>query len=173
MPDINRLKKTLGFLDQKYLEHLTADDPEEAVAFSKLAVLEFCGWVEMTIDDIARCAVRYSLPNEEDRKPLEKLIKDTSGFDYERNVTPLLLYAMGSKKFSALETKLRQEYVLERFKLILNSTDFKTMRNRAAHTFIDGTQRNYDAPSAVMGKLQQIAPILDRLKELCGEEPES
>ena len=171
MPDIERLRKTLQFLDGMYQQHQVSEDPEEAVAFSKLAVLEFCGWVEMTIDDIARSAVCVTLPELEDRKPLERLIKTTSGFNYEKHVIPLLVTAIGSTRFSVIERTLIDEAVLDQFKSILNSSDFTRMRNRAAHTYNDGTQRNYDAPSAVIGKLAQIAPLLERMKALCKEEP--
>jgi 2-iminobutanoate/2-iminopropanoate deaminase len=171
MPDIERLRKTLRFLDAMYQQHQTSEDPEEAVAFAKLAVLEFCGWVEMTIDDIARGAVRVSLPAEADRKLLEDLIKGTHGFNYYSHVSPLLVSAIGSVRFSVIERTMEDETVLERFKGVLNSAEFLRMRNRAAHTFNDGTQRNYDAPSAVLGKLQQISPLMDRMRELCREEP--
>lgn len=170
MPCVDRLIKTLKFLDVMYQQHQTSEDPEEAVAFAKLAVLEFCGWVEMTIDDIAREAVHVSLPAEADRQPLEALIKSTSGFDYSRHVTPLLVSAMGSVRFSVVERSMEAEALLERFKSILNSTEFSRMRNRAAHTFNDGTQRNYDAPSSVLGKLRQIAPLMERMRELCREQ---
>ena len=103
MPDVERLKKTLQFLDTMYQEHQTSDDPEEAVAFAKLAVLEFCGWVEMTIDDIAREAVQVSLPTEADRKPLEALIKGTHGFNYSSHVSPLLISTIGSVRFQLLK----------------------------------------------------------------------
>ena len=172
MPDVERLKKTLRFLDAMYQQHQTSEDPEEAVAFAKLAVLEFCGWVEMTIDDIARGAVNVSLPAESDRKPLETLIKTTSGFNYSSHVTPLLVSAIGSVRFSVIERTMENEALLERFRSILNTAEFNRMRNRAAHTFNDGTQRNYDAPSSVLGKLQQIAPLMERMRELCKEEPQ-
>lgn len=171
MPDVERLRKTLRFLDVMYQQHQTSEDPEEAVAFAKLAVLEFCGWVEMTIDDIARGAVQVSLPAEVDRKPLEALIKGTHGFNYSSHVSPLLVSAIGSVRFSAIERTMENEAVLERFKGILNTTEFNRMRNQAAHTFNDGAQRNYDAPSSVLGKLQQISPLMDRMRELCREEP--
>lgn len=172
MPDVDRLKKTLLFLDGMYQAHQTSEDPEEAVAFAKLAVLEFCGWVEMTIDDIARCAVILSLPAETDRKPLEALIKSTSGFNYSTHVTPLLVSAIGSVRFSEIERKMRDEALLERFSSILNTAEFNRMRNQAAHTFNDGTQRNYDAPSSVLGKLQQIEPLMERMRVLCREKPQ-
>lgn len=173
MPDIERLEKTLRFLDGMYQQHEVSDDPEEAVAFSKLAVLEFCGWIEMTIDEIARSAVCITLPKLDDRKPLEQLIRNTSGFNYEKHVIPLLVTAIGSTRFSVIEKTLKDEAVLDQFKGILNSNDFTTMRNRAAHTFNDGTQRNYDAPSAVIGKLRQVAPLFERIKDLCKEVPQS
>lgn len=172
MPNVNRLEKTLRFLDDMYSSRQTSEDLEEAVIFSKLAVLEFCGWVEMTIDDIVRCAVQVSLPTEADRMPLEIQIKKTSGFDYHRHVTPLLVSAMGSIRFAELEKSLETEALLDQFKGILNSGEFVKMRHRAAHTYIDGVQRNYDAPSSILGKLNQISPILDRLRILCSEVSE-
>ena len=170
MANVERLKKTLRFLDRMYLDHQSSDDPEEAVAFAKLAVLEFCGWVEMTIDNIARQAVCVSLPEESDRKPLESLIKKTSAFGYAQDITPILVAAIGSVRFAAFEKTLLEEGVLSQFESVLNTTEFIRMRNRAAHTFNDGTQRNYDAPSAILGKLGQIAPLMEKMRELCKEE---
>ena len=168
MPDVSRLNKTLDFLDRLYNEHITSEDSEEAVAFSKLAVIEFCGWVETTIDDIARSSVIVSLPASSDRSSLENLIKDTSGFDYKRHVTPLLTHSIGIVKYTQIEETLKQEGLLDQFTTVLNA-EFKKMRNRAAHTFLDGTQRNYDAPSLIKGKVLQIYPMLERMRALCSD----
>jgi|GEM_PF-3076353 len=171
MANIERLRKTLRFLDKMFLDHQSAEDAEEAVAFAKLAVLEFCGWVEMTIDDIARKAVCISLPEDHQRAPLEELIKKTSAFGYKNNITPIMVAAIGSVRFAAFEQTLRNEGVLSQIEGVINSAEFINMRNRAAHTFNDGTQRNYDAPSAILGRLDQVAPLLDRMRALCREDP--
>lgn len=168
MPDVHRLNQTLEFLDNLYNQHLTSEDSEESVAFSKLAVIEFCGWVETTIDDIARSSVLISLPTASDRPSLEKLIQDTSGFDYKRHIIPLLAHSIGIVKYTQVEETLKEEGLLEQLTTTLNS-EFKKMRNRAAHTFLDGVQRNYDAPSLIKGKVTQILPVLDRLRSLCEE----
>lgn len=168
MSDVSRLNKTLDFLDRLYNEHITSEDSEEAVAFAKLAVIEFCGWVETSIDDIARSSIVISLPTSNDRASLEDLIKNTSGFDYKRHVTPLLTHSIGIVRYTQVEETLKQEGLLEQFTTVLNA-EFKRMRNRAAHTFLDGTQRNYDAPSSIKGKVSQVSPMLVRMRDLCEE----
>ena len=44
------LLKTLNWLDQLYNDP-TADD-QKTSSYSKLALIELCGWIEETMDDI-------------------------------------------------------------------------------------------------------------------------
>lgn len=50
------IRNTLDSLDSKYNSALTSSDPNEPVFYSKMAVLEYCGWIEEALDKIAiRC----------------------------------------------------------------------------------------------------------------------
>ncbi len=168
MLNSDRLIKTLSFLDAKYQEHLSSEDSEEAVVFAKLAVIEFCGWLEMSFDIIARKSVCVSLPNETDQTYLTEKIEKNYGFTYKTHTAPLLVHAMGLVKFIDIEKTLEEEGKLGQLKTIINKP-LKKNRDKAAHTFLDGTQRNYDAPSLIIGQLMQLIPIMDRLTELCEE----
>src|SRR5438105_2751847 len=94
----------LRALDRSYRR---AASPKEAQFFSKLAILELCGWIEESMDDvILRCA-RKHLNVAANRSYCEKeVVKRTYGFDYHYNFRFMLIRLLGLIAVEKLEQRV-------------------------------------------------------------------
>lgn len=163
-----RVRRTISFLDQQYNKCLTDSDQEVPVLFAKMAVLEYCGWLEATFDEIARNCVRRNLRTFSTRKILEDKITNTHGFTYDKNVRPLLTYGLGAVRLLKVERKLNVRGNLDRLKSDLGRMN--TLRREAAHTFTSGRTSRFDAPSRIIADLNRTEPVLkDLWKYVCEE----
>jgi hypothetical protein len=135
-----------------------------AILFSKLAIIEFCGWIEETFDDIL-IAYCFNLSPAYLKFYKEEVIDNNYGFHYERNFRPMLLKTIGIGNLESLENCLENHFAfLSTFKSILGS--FSKSRNSAAHTYTKiGVTNKYDAPSIVISNIKKITPILEKIEQ--------
>lgn len=159
-----RIRTTLDFLDGEYNAHLLHRDTEIPVLYAKMAILEYCGWLELTFDEIARNCVRRKLRTVASRKILETQIDRTHGFTYQHNVVPLLAYGLGTVKLLQVERKLEATGELQALKSHLGAIN--QSRREAAHTFTSGRTSRFDAPSKTIVSLNTIEPTLQKLWKL-------
>ena len=155
---------TIDFLDAKYNSTFgstatTAGTPAsfEPTYYSKLAVIEFCGWIESVMDAIAD---KYMLSKLETPDYI-KLFKDAKeknhGFQYNNNFRTMLCGTIGIRKTELLEKKIGAANVAV-LKSVLGT--LKNERNSAAHTQTNATSI-FQAPSTTRSQLHQIFPILE------------
>ncbi len=136
-------------------------NPKEALFYSKLAILELCGWIEESMDDIVRKCANRKLRNNDNLNFLEKvIIKKVHGFDYHNNFRKMLMQVIGLIKLEIIELKVNQTK-LDRMKAALNA--LKEQRNPVAHTHIKGTTARIDAPSVTN---QRFVDVYDGLKDI-------
>jgi len=163
-----RIEKTLNFLDAEYNKSLLNGDQEIPILFAKMAILEYCGWLELTFDEIARNCVRRKLRTFAARKVLEDKITTTHGFTYKDNVRPLLIYGLGAIKLKRIEAKLNRNGDLTRLKS--NLGNMNKARREAAHTFTSGRTSRFDAPSATISNFRSTGPVLLKFWQLVCED---
>lgn len=156
-------RKLLQKLDKLYREHSTSD-LSLPIAYSKLANLEVCGWLEEAFDEVAHNCVRNKLKSLEDRRLLIKKIEATHGFDYATHTRPLLIFALGVVKLIEVEKKLASDGSLDRLNGAIGS--LKPVRRDAAHTSIAGTTESYPAPSVAIQRFETCLPIVQNLWRL-------
>ena len=154
----SRIRSSLDFLEQQYSLHVGSRQRERPIMFAKLAVLEYCGWLEESFDELARNCVRSKLRTKQSRDILEARIKITHGFVYQTQARPLIGFALGTVRLLRLERELARDGSLD--VLRTNLEYMSQLRNRAAHTFTRGATSSYDAPSAVIRNFNQTSPIL-------------
>ena len=105
----NRIHKSLKNINREYDKSMSNNDYRWPIMYSKLAILELCGWIEEGFDEIARNSVRRKLKTKASRSLLENKIKRTHGFEYDKHAQQLLGIALGTVKLSELEKKLEKE----------------------------------------------------------------
>ena len=133
---------------------------KESLFCSKLAILELCGWIEESMDDvILRCAHRHlkSHPNMEYVR--EQIVRRTFGFDYDRHFRWMLIRLIGLINVEKIEKSVDQT---KRAQLKATLTALKPVRDWEAHTHIRGATRSINAPSVT---LNQFPAIYDGLME--------
>lgn len=153
------IKSTLSELDKLYNN---SSSQKKAIYFSKLALIELCGWIEETLDDIIiRHANRNlnDLHNKEYCKDI--IVKPNYGFEYKKNIRPMLISLLGLIEVEKLEHELEKAGQITLLKGYLGN--IKDSRNTAAHTHLKGVTRRFNAPSRTIGDFNRISLILEKI----------
>lgn len=101
--DETQIQNALTQFDKLFQEHRNGYDD---LYYSKLAILEVCGWIEESMDDmIKRCANKH-LNVKKNLTIVDILVKNTYGFHYEDNFRNMLINIMGIIKLERLEENL-------------------------------------------------------------------
>ena len=141
----------LNTLDHKYR---STTSRKEGLFYSKLAILELCGWIEESMDDIIlRCSTKHLRENNNLKDVHKRVVEKTYGFDYNTHFRNMLIKILGYIGLEKLERKA------DPIKLhILKSTlgDLKARRDAEAHTHIKGITRQLDAPSVTKQRFIQV-----------------
>ncbi|TLS66285.1 hypothetical protein FEF65_10750 [Mariprofundus erugo] len=149
-------------LERRFEAAMRSPTPEEAVYFSKLATLEYCGWIEENFDMIVRRLVKPKLKTPDYKNMLEtRIIGNNFGFDYKKNFRPMLTSAVGIKNMETIEIYLKSSGQFEIFVSELES--IKQHRDNAAHTWIDGPTKTYPSPSVILSKFNTLFPIVKQI----------
>lgn len=139
------IRKNLKFYDQKYLSSV---GKLEALAFSKLALLELCGWIEISMDElIIQCAKKHLKSGDNLKLVTNVIVKKTYGFDYDSHFRMMLLRVIGLIAVETIERRLDQQK-LQVFKSALKT--LKESRDREAHTYLKGVARSIISPSVTV-----------------------
>ncbi len=112
--------------------------------YSKLALLELCGWIEESMDTIVESMASRTLKQSSNRKLVKELIKKNYGFEYDAHFRKMLIHVIGLINVERLEVSIDQA---KYFKLKAALGNLKTARNKEAHTHLKGVARSIDAPS--------------------------
>ena len=162
MIDFSTIEFTLNDLESRYN---ATNEVVVQVYCSKLAVLEFGGWVEETIDGIVRQYIsNKGISNKYLKDFIEKRISDTYGFKFDL-VSYLFCLTLGAKSWEKLIVELDNMQYLDQFKCILN--DFTKKRNDAAHKNIS-QMTTYEAPSTILNNFKKIKPIMQHIDNYIG-----
>lgn len=153
------LFKTLNRLDKLYNDP-TADN-QKTSSYSKLALIELCGWIEETMDDIVlRCAKRCLKSPANQKFIKDEIIKPNSNFQYEA-FRKMLIMVIGLATLEKIEEKLENTGKISALKSDLGN--LKKSRDTAAHSHTTGTLRTYDAPSKTKHDFDRIYALLTEL----------
>jgi hypothetical protein len=147
----------LEALDRRYKKTKSS---KEALFCSKLALLELCGWIEESMDDmVLRCSIRHLKKPNNRKYCTDEIVKRTYGFDYQKNFRFMLIRLLGLVVVEKLEGQV-DPTKYSTMKSTLAS--LKTLRDGEAHTHLKGMARSLNAPSLTMTQLQ---PIYEGLME--------
>lgn len=127
---------------------------KKALFYSKLAILELCGWIEESMDDIFRHCANRNLRESRNHSFVENtIIKRVHGFDYHKHFRVMLMQVIGLITIEKVEKRIDQPK-LQVMKAALNALIMQ--RNTEAHTHLKGTTRRLDAPSATKRKFIEV-----------------
>lgn len=149
--------KNLALINRSYLK---ASTQRETFFFSKLAILELCGWIEESMDDmVLKCAKRHQLLPNNHKYCSYDIVKRTYGFDYDKHFRGMLIRLVGIISVENIESRVNQSK-FDSMKAALLS--LKSQRDVEAHTHLKGVARMINAPSVTIAQFQ---PLYDGLME--------
>jgi len=120
--------------------------------YSKLALIELCGWVEQSMDEIIRL-IETKTTNPENVTYVEKDIIDKNyGFSY-RHFRRMLVQSIGIINVEKMENTIDTRILVE-FKSTLGN--LYALRIENAHTYIKGITHRLAAPSTIKNHLNTI-----------------
>lgn len=131
--------------------------------FSKLAIIELCGWTEICMDEIVLTCARQHLKPDIYPRFENDIVKRTYGFNYEDDFRRMLIHLIGLVKMEQIESNLDQQS-FQRFKSELGS--LKQIRDKeVAHTYIAaGVTLNIDAPSKTIKRFEILREGLQEIE---------
>ncbi len=147
---------TIQQLDRLYNSAPTS----EATYYSKLAIIELCGWIEHSMDNIADYFANRHLTSAPFHDIFSSIKRSTYGFEYKKNFRKMLGNTIGLHNMESIELPLIATGEIEILAATL--TTLKILRDDAAHTFI-GATTTYQAPSVTKSQLLTVYPILKKI----------
>ena len=151
-------------LDAQYRADQGSGSNRLLIMYSKLAVLECCGWFEESFDEVALNCVRSKQRFTKDRKDIEYKIKTTYGFEYSSKFRPMLIFGLGICKVIEIEKEIDKNGDLTVFQGILSNLN--KQRQVAAHTSTDGLTQSFPDPATMLSYYNRTLPIIRRFWEL-------
>ncbi len=140
------IESNLHRLDRLYRD---THSPKKAEFYSKLAVLEFGGWIEVTMDEIIARLGNRLIKTEPNRKHLAKqIIKTTYGFEYEKHFRKMLINVVGLAGVEKIESLVDDS----KFQPMISALEnLKKVRDAQAHQYLKkwDITRRLDAPSVI------------------------
>lgn len=153
--------ETLDNIEAKYNIALTSPNStaKDVTFYSKLAILEYCGWIEEMMDIIAYRSIKNQIVTQTFSDMSNTIIKKTWGFEYKKHFRKMLIQLIGTLKYQHIEIKLVHQNTLDVF---IGELDYLTeLRNKAAHTWTSGVTNQFPAPSLLITHLKdKIFPVL-------------
>ncbi len=151
MVDKTQIENNLTQIDALFQKHIWDG---EAPYYSKLAILEACGWIEESMDDIAQGCAQKHLKETKNLDFVKKdIIKRTTSFEYDQHFRNMLMRLVGMINIERLEQMLD----LHKFTQMTSSLSaLKQRRDELAHTYIKGTTSTIDAPSLTKNRFLNV-----------------
>lgn len=153
------IQKSLKDLERLYNK---ASSRRNEFFYSKLAILELCGWIEESMDDIVIRCTNRNIRDQSNQKKSRAIIDRTYGFHYDTHFRNILTHIIGLKGVEVVEKKLNIQKFL-RFKSTLGT--LKKPRDKQAHTHFKGIATTIDAPSATLAKFNSLYEGLKEIDE--------
>lgn len=129
-------------------------NPKNSLFYSKLAILELCGWIEESMDDIVLKCAKRKLKNPTYFRDTKNFIdKKIHGFHYNNHFRSMLVQLVGVIQLESIENKI-DPTTFQNFKSVLGL--LKIRRDNEAHSHLKGIARTIDAPSVTLNNCLDV-----------------
>lgn len=145
------------------LYNISLTSTQKSLFYSKLAIIELCGWIEMSMDDIVLRLAARRLKQHTHIKFIEEKVKRTYGFEYERHFLPMIEAIIGRYGIEEMNAKVDSALVTP-FLAALSA--LKTSRNQLAHQYIKGITMIIDSPSITNARFRVVLAGLKNIERV-------
>lgn len=146
------IESKLRRLDIEYNKSII--DPDLPIFFSKLAVLEFSGWIEDSVDSIVYDYIDGHILDPIVIQTIKKNIRGNYGFNYYSNLFKVFTAVLGVNAWENIEDKLKPQYLVD---LINVTSTYSGIRNKAAHSSVV-VMNTFVSPSATIAAYNRVKP---------------
>ena len=151
MIDRSGIEKNLQKIDRLYVGTSSA---QEGLLYSKLAILELCGWIESSMDSIVLSISKQLVKDSKHLKYFEEeVVEKVYGFEYEKHFRRIVIALVGLHGVESMEKKVNPR-VFAPMCASLNA--LKPNRDKLAHGYIKGTTPHLDAPSVTLARCHTV-----------------
>ncbi len=145
------IERNIQLLWKNYLQSKSIADKNFN---SKMAILELCGWIEVSMDDaIIRTGTRV-LKSPDSLKFIREKVKRNYGFEYDKHFKSMIVYLVGISGFETIDISID---LAIKIKFQSELIALKERRNSLAHTYTKGTTQHYDTPSITLERLANVS----------------
>jgi len=145
------IQGNLRSLDRAYQ---TARSQRFSFFFAKLAILELCGWIEVSMDDIILMHSSRKIVLPQNVTFVEReVVRRTYGFEYNRHFRGMLTRLLGVVECERIEKKISAQVMT---KFVAQLDQLKIIRDQLAHTYIKGATVTIDAPSVTRNRFADL-----------------
>lgn len=176
-----QIYKTLYLADARYslidTDHSQSTDYKlELSMLSKFSVMEFCGWIEVSMDSILKTYLKIKVKDKAVFDGANYDVDRVHGCDPNKHIRPMMRQILGAKSFARYVKKSGADLdqICASVDLIGGKPSSSCMaagvkpqpkRNVAAHTcLMPSAQAYFNAPSRVMHELKLVHPLLWNLR---------
>jgi hypothetical protein len=160
-----KIQSNIDLIKNLYQNSKTSD---EGVLYSKLAILEICGWIEESMDDIVSSCATNNLKVSDNLKSFKETMRRNYSFDYNQNLRGMLIEIIGLINVERLEQGLINKGLINqtRFEKMKSSLAWlKKRRDDLAHTFVKDTTTSIDAPSTTCEHFKNVNLGLEDIED--------
>jgi len=149
---------------ENWFKEPTADN-ERPKLLSKLALIEFCGWLEEWMDETVRKVNQCTLNDAEWVE--EYIIGKTHGFHYSKHFRPMLCGVLGEHSIRGIEGDFEKSHHGDLELICSNLGTLWRLRCNLAHAYLAAhkqAQINIYAPSWTKNQFRLLSGRLDNFR---------
>ena len=133
---------------------MSSSDVHMPQLLSKLATMEFCGWIEESIDEILHNYLDSHIVDLQIKNNIKAFVKDIHGLSFDKHIYKLFPLVIGANNW---ENVLDALSIADRNNFTTIANTYQKKRNSAAHVnTIIGVTSSYNAPSQVLLDFNKI-----------------
>lgn len=140
-------------------------DFERPKLLSKLAIIEFCGWMEEWMDETVRLVNRRTTNDEAWVEG--EIISPTHGFHYKRHFRPMLRGVVGEYRLRSFESRYESDNPGDLELIDSSLSNLWTIRCKLAHSDLAAHRRaavNINAPSWTKNQYRVLSGRLEKYR---------
>lgn len=153
MVNYTDIEAKLQRLDTEYNNSIL--DPDLPIFYSKLAVIEFSGWIEDSVDSIVYDYIDNHIVDPIIKKNIKENVNRNYGFNYS-NLFKVFTSVLGVDTWENIEDKLKPQNLVD---LVNVTSTFTGIRNKAAHSSIV-VMATFSSPSTTIAAYNKVKPAM-------------
>lgn len=154
MVNYTDIEAKLQRLDTEYNNSIL--DPDLPIFYSKLAVIEFSGWIEDSVDSIVYDYIDNHIVDPIVKKNIKENVNKNYGFKYYSNLFKVFTSVLGVDTWENIEDKLKPQNLVD---LVNVTSTFTGIRNKAAHSSIV-VMATFSSPSTTIAAYNKVKPAM-------------